>query len=536
MASLNARTELYNSFLSGRPWYSEGSNRNDQIIILVAAVSLIITVIMWYTWMMKNLMRRMKYPLPPGPWGLPLVGNLPFVDFELHCYSAKMAKTYGPIFKLKLGSKLFVVVSSASLAKEVLKDYDTTFANRDTPSAMVTITYGGSGMIWTPYGLPWRTLRMICVQQILNKTSLDAVSMLRRREFRRMVKLVYEKVGSPINVAERMFFTSLSSIMSMLWGGALKDDEISSTLIEFKQATVEAIALMGATNLSDFFPILAKLDIQGIERRAQKVFLWFDRILESIVKERIKLNQSDGRQGNKDFLDILLELKDNKDSKTPITTTNIKALLQDLVLVATDTTATTVEWAMAEIMNHPEILKKIREELASVVGNEDIVQESHVPKLTYLDAVIKETFRLHSIVPFLVPRRPSESCVIGGYTVPKDSKILVNAWALQRDPEVWENPLEFQPDRFLGGTTKWDYSGNNYNFLPFGSGRRMCAGVSLVERTLPYALASLLHSFEWKLPIGVHLDLSATMTITLRKKTPLIAIPTARLSDPKLYL
>ncbi|PIA32656.1 hypothetical protein AQUCO_04400087v1 [Aquilegia coerulea] len=533
MASLNLNSVI----LAAWSWSREAcSSHNEIVSITLTSLFVVITLIMWYAWMMKNSKKTMKYPLPPGPRGLPLVGNLPFIDRDVYRYFAKMTDIYGPIFKLKIGSKLYVVIGSTSLAKEVLKDFDTTFANRDTPSAIVTLSYGGSGLIWTSYGSHWRTLRMICVQHILNKTSLDALYILRRRQLRRTVKFLYSKIGSPIDVADQMFFTSLNTIISMLWGGTVKDDEMSSAGKEFQQAIVEAIALMGETNISDFFPLLARFDIQGIAHRAQTLFMWFDRILDSIINERIKLNQAGGKNEKSDFLDILLELKDSGDTKIQITIANIKALFLDLVVAGTDTTATTVEWAMAEIMNHPEIMKKLQEELVTVVGENGMVEESHIPQLTYLEAVIKETFRFHSVVPFLVPRRPSESCIVGGYTIPKGTQILVNARALQIDPEMWENPLEFQPDRFLKSTTKWDYSGNNFNFLPFGSGRRMCAGSSLVERTVPYALASLLHSFNWRLPEGVALDFSDKMTLTLKKMIPLIAIPTPRLSNPELYL
>jgi cytochrome P450 len=206
------------------------------------------------------------------------------------------------------------------------------------------------------------------------------------------------------------------------------------------------------------------------------------------------------------------------------------------VVAGSDTTSTMVEWVMAELMQHPEAMKKVNEELTEIVGVNSLVEESHLPNLHYLDAVIKEVFRLHPALPFLLPRCPSQSATIGGYCIPKGSKVFLNVWAIHRDPKIWENPLEFQPERFLiCDPTKLDYSGNNFNYIPFGSGRRICAGLPLAERSVMYVVASFLHSYEWKLPQGTELDLSDKFGIVTKKMKPMVAIPTPRLSKFELY-
>ncbi|KAH0973870.1 hypothetical protein GBA52_015769 [Prunus armeniaca] len=203
----------------------------------------------------------------------------------------------------------------------------------------------------------------------------------------------------------------------------------------------------------------------------------------------------------------------------------------------TDTTATMVEWVMAELIQHPDDLKKVQEELKEVVGLKNMVEESHIPKLHYLDAVIKETFRLHPALPLLAPRCPSQSTTIGGYYIPKGSVIFTNIWAIHRDPNLWDNPLEFRPKRFLNDppSNNFDYKGNKLEYLPFGSGRRMCAGLPLAEKMMIYVLASFLHSFEWRLPTDAKLDLQDKFGIVTKKMTPLIVIPTPRLSKLELY-
>ncbi|BFG31488.1 hypothetical protein CerSpe_177620 [Prunus speciosa] len=204
-----------------------------------------------------------------------------------------------------------------------------------------------------------------------------------------------------------------------------------------------------------------------------------------------------------------------------------------MVVGGTDNSSNTVEFALAEIMNKPEVMKKAQQELEAVVGKHNIVEESHIHKLPYLQAVMKETLRLHPALPLIVPHCPSETCTVGGYTIPKGSRILVNLWAIHRDPSIWENPLEFDPERFLN--SKWDYSGNDFNYFPFGSGRRICAGIPMPERMVMHSLATLVHSFDWKMPQGQKLDLSERFGIMLKKKMPLVAIPTPRLSGPALY-
>lgn len=213
---------------------------------------------------------------------------------------------------------------------------------------------------------------------------------------------------------------------------------------------------------------------------------------------------------------------------------------QDMVVGGTDTTSNAVEFTVAELMNKPEAMTKVQQELDSVVGKERMVEESDIPKLPYLNAVMKEALRLHPTLPLLIPHCPNETCTVAGYTVPKGSRVFINVWAIHRDPTIWENPSEFKPERFYHQVdglahAKWDYSGNDFNYFPFGSGRRICAGTAMAERMFMFSLASLIHSFEWKLPEGVKMDLTEKFGIVLKKQIPLIAIPTPRLSHISLY-
>lgn len=192
-------------------------------------------------------------------------------------------------------------------------------------------------------------------------------------------------------------------------------------------------------------------------------------------------------------------------------------------MAGSETTSSTIEWALTELLTNPESLNKAKAELGQAVGADRTFEEDDIDNLPYLKAVIKETLRLHPPIPFLVPRRAMEDTNFQGYHIPKDTQVLVNAWAIGRDPEVWDEPWSFKPERFLGSTV--DYKGQNYELIPFGAGRRMCAGVPLAHRMLHLILGSLLHQFDWELDCKEEIDMNDRMGITVRKAEPLIAVP-----------
>ncbi|KAI4302761.1 hypothetical protein MLD38_038471 [Melastoma candidum] len=496
---------------------------------------LFLTYLLWSFFLRPSSNSRSRSPpLPPGPRTLPLVGNLHSLDPELHTYFASLSAIHGPVCKLQLGGTLCIVISSPSAARAVLKDNDVIFANRDVPVAGRCATYGGRDIVWTPYGPEWRNLRKVCVLKMLSNNTLDSVYELRRSQMRKMVGYFYRKSGSEVNVGEQIFLTVLNVITSMMWGETVKGEERERIGAEFRQVVGEMTALLGLPNISDFFPALRRFDLQGVEKKMKVLVERLDTIFERVIEQRLEMDKSGGAgSGNKDFLQFLLKLKEEEDSKTPLEMVHIKALLMDMVVGGTDTTSNTVEFAMAEILNKPAVVAKIQDELDRVIGKDSIVEESHIHGLPYLRAVMKEFLRLHPPLPLMVPHCPSETCTVEGYTVPKGSRVFVNVWMIHRDPKVWDKPDVFDPERFADGNV--DFSGNDFSYIPFGSGRRICAGVAMGERMVMYALATMLHLFEWKLPGDGKIDLTEQFGIVMKKKTPLVAVPSPRLSDPRLY-
>lgn len=201
-----------------------------------------------------------------------------------------------------------------------------------------------------------------------------------------------------------------------------------------------------------------------------------------------------------------------------------------MFLAGTDTTSITVEWTVAELIRHPKMMRRCQEELDSAMkGEERRIKESDLQNLPYLQAVVKETLRLHPPFPLLAPRMAAEACEIEGYYIPKNARLIVNAWGMQRDPDVWERPLDFDPDRFIGSSV--DVRGSDFHLIPFGAGRRICAGMSMGLRIIQLMLATLLQSFDLCLPDGQSpekLDMAEAFGLTIHKEVPLLAVPTAR--------
>ncbi|EOY20333.1 Cytochrome P450, putative [Theobroma cacao] len=289
-------------------------------------------------------------------------------------------------------------------------------------------------------------LRKIFVQEMQSKAKLDAFYSLRKNEVQKSVRDVLGKDGIPIDVGLLAFSTVINMITSMFWGGAIQRNKGAGTNAEFRAAVSELLVILGKPNISDFIPSLARFDLQGIERNVKKASKRIEQIFDSVIYQRMKKNEEKS-QGTKktdsnDFLDFLLEFRDQDTGKS-LSRAQMKAFLADIVIGGTGTTSTAFGWTMAELMLHPETMNKVQEELIEVVGANKIVEEYHIYKLPYLHAVVKEALRLHPPAPLLLPRSPTQSCTVGGYTIPKGAKVFMNAWAMHRDPQFWKIPWSF---------------------------------------------------------------------------------------------
>ena len=267
-------------------------------------------------------------PLPPGPLGLPFVGYLPFLGTNPHIKFDELASSYGPIFKVMLGTKTYVVVSSPLLVKEVVRDQDTIFANHDPNICALVALYGGISITSLPYGPEWRKARKILVREMLSNTNISDTFHHRKVEVKKSIKNVYEnKVGCPINIGELAFLTAANSIMSMIWGETLQGEKGAAIGAELRALVSELMVLIGTPNISDLYPALARFDIQGIEKRTRKVFEWIDRLFDSAIKKRMNVTENgENKSEKKDFLQYLLQLTKSDGDSASMTMEQIKAI------------------------------------------------------------------------------------------------------------------------------------------------------------------------------------------------------------------
>lgn len=200
----------------------------------------------------------------------------------------------------------------------------------------------------------------------------------------------------------------------------------------------------------------------------------------------------------------------------------------------TDTTYTVIEWTMAELMKHPEAMKNVQEEVRSITKGQSKVTEELIQQMHYLKSAIKETL-LHPPIPLLVPRLSTEDIKVNGYDIPAKTTIIVNAWAIGRDPDSWEEPEKFCPERFLNGgsSSEIDFKGFDFELVPFGAGRRGCPGIHLAMATVELALANLLNEFNWEMPNGLmneDLDMVEGTGLTVHKRSALVLLATPYVS------
>ena len=302
-------------------WWWDASNKPDEASQKIS-IALFSLVILWFIYLLYK-QNKVTPPIPPGPYGLPFTGYLPFLGSDLHRTFTELARTYGPIFKVRLGTKNCIVISSPSVLKEVVRDQDVTFANRDTTIVAITLLHGASDIAFSNYGHEWRKMRKIFASEMLSNSNLDSAYNLRRQQVRKMVADTYEKAGGVVDIGELAFLTIMSSITSMVWGQTLKGDQGCAVKSEFRAVLREFMELLGAPNISDLFPLLARFDLQGIKRRAEKVSCQCDEILDSAIN----IHNSGEKSGQKDFLGYLLQLTKREDPATSLTLVQVKAML-----------------------------------------------------------------------------------------------------------------------------------------------------------------------------------------------------------------
>ncbi|XP_024029879.1 cytochrome P450 71D9-like [Morus notabilis] len=499
----------------------------SSLILLISSFLFVFTVL--------NTLKRSSKPtntsskLPPGPWKLPIIGNLHQLLNPLPHHALRdLAKKYGPLMYIRMGQLPTVVVSSPEFAEEVMRTHDAIFASRPHILISEIMFYNSTDIVSPPCGEYWRQLRKICTQELLSAARVQSFRPIREEEMSNLMEWIASNVGSSINLTERIY-SSIYSITSRAAFGEKSEDQE-----EFISLAIEVAKILGGFDLTDLFPSLGFLDplIFGTREKFERLHQRSDRIIDNIIKEHKKKKQPTTKSGEsetvaEDLVDVLLKFCNN-DLGFSLTIDNVKAVIWNVFSAGSTTTATAIDWAMSEMIKNPRVMRKAQTEVRQVFSRKGSVDETVLSEMKYLKCVVKETLRLHPSAPLLIPRECGEKCEIKGYEIPVKTKVIVNAWAMGRDPKYWTEPDSFMPERFLDSSI--DFKGTNFEYIPFGAGRRICPGMLFGLSNVEVLLAMLLYHFDWKLPNGLKhedLDMTEFFGVTVRRKDDLYLIPVA---------
>ncbi|XWS41494.1 hypothetical protein CRYUN_Cryun17cG0086600 [Craigia yunnanensis] len=465
--------------------------------------------------------------LPPGPRGLPILGNLLMIGDKPHRDLQRLAKRYGPIMHLRFGSVPTIVVSSPEAAELFLKTYDLVFASRPPHEGSKYLSYNQQNLSFSPYGSYWRNIRKMCTLELLSNIKIKSFRPMRKEELHLLIHYIQEAACACVAVDLSAKVSSLSTNMTcrMVLGKKYLDDDFDER--SFKAVIREGMEAAGAFNLADFIPQIKALDLQGLTKRMKVVAKVFDDFLEKIIDDHVHCKDE---SRTKDFVDVMLGFMGSEETEYRVERDTIKAIILDILVAAMDTSATVIEWTLSELMKHPQVIVKVQKELENVVGLHRMVEESDLEKLDYLDMVVKESFRIHPVAPMLVPHASMDDCTVNGFHIPKNSRIIINAWAIGRDQNVWTDAEKFFPERFVGSDI--DLRGRDFQLIPFGSGRRGCPGMQLGLTVVRLVVAQLVHCFDWELPddiLATDLDMTEDFGLVCPRAKHLLAIPTWRL-------
>ncbi|CAO2199687.1 unnamed protein product [Urochloa humidicola] len=490
--------------------------------------------------------------LPPSPPGLPLIGHLHLLGSLPHRALRSLARAHGPVMLLRLGRVPTVVASSAAAAEEAMKTRDLAFAGRPGLLMAHRLLYGGRDVGFAPYGEYWRQARRVCALHLLGPRRVAAFRRVREHEVVALVARVRAAGAGAVNLSDALICYSNAIISRAAFGdgdyrldGDEGGDKLRLVFADFQE-------LVLASPMREIAPWLGWVDtLTGLEAKAKRTFQALDGLLERVIADHRSRRSISGRHAvlgdgaevaddHRDFVDVLLDVNEmDKEAGFQLETDNIKAIIMDVFAAGTDTSSTVLGWAMAELMNHPHEMRKLQAEVrASAAGATGTLTEDDLAGMPYLKAVISETMRLHAPAALLIPRETTEDTELLGYHIPARTRVVINAWAIGRDPAAWELAEEFLPERWFGAgdDALLDYSkvGQDFRSVPFGAGRRGCPGAGFAAPTMELALANLLYHFDWALAHGggagedegtpALVDVSEVFGLSVRLKEPLILV------------
>uniref|UniRef100_A0A1J3J6H8 Cytochrome P450 71B2 n=1 Tax=Noccaea caerulescens TaxID=107243 RepID=A0A1J3J6H8_NOCCA len=477
-----------------------------------------------------------KWKLPPSPSSFPIIGNLHHLGDLPHRCIHKLCIKYGPVMLLRLGSVPVVVISSSEAAEEMLKTNDLECSTRSKMVGTEKLSYGYKDITFGPYGEYWREMRKVAVIELFSLKKVQSFRSVREEEVEVMVKKVTALTQSPVDL-RKMFFSFTGSIICRVALGQNFHDCEFIDQEKMEELVAEAADALGNFTFTDLFPsggFGRSIDwLIGKHKKLNKVFKKLDAFFQHVIDDHLK--ESSGRKTSDsptDIVAVMLDLigKQGKEDYFKLSNDNIKAVLMDVFLAGIDTSVITMVWTMTELARNPKVMKKVQEEIRTTLGTEKkTITEQDLNKVDYLQLIIKESFRLHPPVP-VVTRKTMSHVKIQGYDIPPETTVQINVWTIGRDPKRWTDPEDFIPERFNNSSI--DFRGQNFNLLPFGSGRRICPAIPMSIAAIEMALLNMLYFFDWRLPDGMgigDIDMQEVGTLSVVKKIPLMLVPVRRL-------
>ncbi|XP_062213980.1 tyrosine N-monooxygenase-like [Phragmites australis] len=480
-------------------------------------------------------------PLPPGPVPWPVIGNLPEMMLNKPAFRwiHLMMKEMGTdIACVKLGGVHVIPITCPKIAQEVLKKQDANFVSRPLTFASKTFSGGYKNAVLSPYGDQWKKMRRVLTSEIICPSRHKWLHDKRADEADNLTRYIYNLATANSgavdvrhiarhycgNVIRRLVFNK------RYFGEPQPDGGPGPLEVQHMESVFTSLGLLYAFCVSDYLPWLLGLDLDGHEKIVKKANETVNRLHDTVIDERWRQWKSGERQELEDFLDVLITLKDAQGNPL-LTIEEVKAQSQDITFAAVDNPSNAVEWALAEMVNNPDVLEKAVAEIDRVVGRERLVQESDIPQLNYVKACIREAFRLHPVAPFNVPHVALSDTTIAGYHVPKGSHVIISRTGLGRNPRVWDDPLRFNPDRHVVADPKADVvlTENDLRFISFSTGRRGCIAASLGTAMSIMLFGRLLQGFTWSKPAGV-----AAVDLSESKHDTFMAKPLVLHAEPRL--
>ncbi|KAJ0790155.1 putative cytochrome P450 [Helianthus annuus] len=460
--------------------------------------------------------------LPPSPPRLPLIGNLHQLGSSTHRVLQSMAQTYGPLMLLHFGTIPVIVASSADAAREITKTHDVIFSNRPFINIAHRLFYNSKDIGFAQYGEYWRQVKSIAVLHLLSNKRVQSYQQVREDEVAHLIKKIQESNESVIDLCELLISLTNNVISRVALGRTYEGMGVN-----YKNIPVRIGAMLGRFSVGSYIPWLAWVDrLTGLHREADQLAKEIDEFYEGVIEEHVNKKVVDVE--GQDLVDILLDLQRDNSTGFVIERYTIKGIIMDLFGAGTETTFTNLEWAISELLKNPHAMKELQQEARKVGKGRLMIPEDDIDKMPYLKAVIKETLRLHVPVPLLIPHESTKDVNLLGYDIPSGTQVMINAWAIARDPSIWEQPDEFRPERFLN--TPIDYKGFHFEFIPFGAGRRKCPGMGFAIAINELALANLVYKFEFALG-EEGLDMTESDGVTAHRKYPILVTATPFLGD-----